>query len=397
MRPLAVLLLAFTLSGDATAAEEPPRWKIEAKGPIVADPKVDCQVRLPDDEPGAPAGALNAQIKVRGSSSQAYDKKSFALRFARPLAPSGLPADPEWILNAAFVDCSLMRHKLSYDLFRSLATPDRPRFAAQSRFVELDFNGRYHGAYLLMQPVSGRLLGFAAPKPADLTPAVLYKAVDHDANFGQPGHAGFDPREPDPTKGPVWAPLDELNRFVSQATDREFLDPAEGLGRRLDLANAVDFHLLVLLTSNLDGITKNFYLARAAATAADPRPRFFFVPWDYDATFGRNWDGSRVSPREWLSNRLFDRLWADPTTRDAFRRRWQELRAGPFQAEAIARQIDANAATLGPAIRRNEQRWKRIDHAAPRELTFEEDIRQMKVWTTERLTWLDAEIARRTR
>ena len=67
------------------------------------------------------------------------------------------------------------------------------------------------------------------------------------------------------------------------------------------------------------------------------------------------------------------------------------------QAEAIARRIDDNALALGPAIRRNEQRWKRIDYAAPRELTFEEDVRQMKAWTTERLAWLDAEIARRTR
>ena len=66
------------------------------------------------------------------------------------------------------------------------------------------------------------------------------------------------------------------------------------------------------------------------------------------------------------------------------------------QAEAIARRIDDNALALGPAIRRNEQRWKRIDYAAPRELTFEEDVRQMKAWTTERLAWLDAEIARRT-
>ena len=166
MRSLAALLLACTLPGDARAAEGPPRWTILAKGPIAADPKVACTVRLPAETPGGDAVALGALIKVRGSSSQAYAKKSFALNFDRPIAAAGLPADPEWILNAAFVDCSLMRHKLSYDLFRALATPDQPRFAAQSRFVELDLDGGYHGAYLLMQPVTGRLLGFAAPRPA---------------------------------------------------------------------------------------------------------------------------------------------------------------------------------------------------------------------------------------
>lgn len=392
MGRLAALLLASTAAGLAAADPEPPVWRITAAGPIAADPKVACTVRLAADAP-----ALAAQIKVRGSTSQIYDKKSFALKFERLLAPFDLPAADEWILNAAFVDCSLMRHKLSYDLFRAMGGPGRPRIAAQSRFVEVELNGRYHGAYLLMQPVSGRMLDFPPAGPTDRTPGVLYKAVDHAANFGAPGHAGFDAREPDPAKGQVWAPLDELNRFVSQSSDRDFLDPTEGIGRRLDLGNALDFHLLVLLTSNVDGITKNYYLARPAATADEPRPRFRFVPWDYDATFGQSWDGSRLGAKEWLSNRLFDRLWADPATRAALHRRWRELRAGPFQTEAIAALIDENTRALGPASRRNEQRWKKIDYAAPRELTFEEDVRRMKAWVAERLAWLDAEIARRSR
>lgn len=395
MRRLALLLLALASSRPTGAAEAPPVWRIEAQGPIAADPKVACTVRIVPDAAGAPAPSWTAQIKVRGSTSQIYDKKSFALKFERPLAPFDLPAAEEWILNAAFVDCSLMRHKLSYDLFRAMGTPAQPRSAAQSRFVEVELNGRYHGAYLLMQPVSVRMLGFVSKETEETIPAVLYKAVDHAANFGAPGHEGFDARGADPSKGPVWTPLDELNRFVSQASDHDFLDPKEGIGRRLDLANAIDFHLLVLLTSNVDGITKNYYLARRAATPQEPSPRFCFVPWDYDATFGQSWDGSPLGAKEWLSNRLFDRLWADPATQAAILRRWRELRQGPFRAEQIAAQIDANARALGPASRRNEQRWKKIDYAAPRELTFEEDIRRMKAWTIERLAWLDTEIGRR--
>ena len=83
--------------------------------------------------------------------------------------------------------------------------------------------------------------------------------------------------------------------------------------------------------------------------------------------------------------------------RTRFRQRWETLRAGPFRAEAIGDLIDANAQALGPAIRRNESRWKQIDYAAPRELTFDEDVRQIRAWTSARLAWLDAEIARRAR
>ncbi|GBL27859.1 hypothetical protein EMGBS8_18070 [Verrucomicrobiota bacterium] len=76
--------------------------------------------------------------------------------------------------------------------------------------------------------------------------------------------------------------------------------------------NAIDFHLLVLMTSNLDGITKNYNLIRAGSTTVTPNPKFSFVPWDYDGTFGRNWDSSPVDAKTWLSNRLFDRLLGNP-------------------------------------------------------------------------------------
>src|SRR5262249_5608493 len=154
----------------------------------------------------------------------------------------------------------------------------------------------------------------------------IYKAVDHAANFSSPGHAGYEQREPDPILKPYWGPLDEFNQFVSGASDLEFSDPRKGIAARLDIDNAVDFHLLVLLTSNGDGIRKNFIVARNAAPKAGPSPRFFFVPWDYDATFGRDWDATPVHPTAWLSNHLFDRLHRAAAFRKKFAARWKQLR-----------------------------------------------------------------------
>ena len=87
MRLTSLVLLALASLGAARAAEGPPLWRIEAKGPIAADPKVDCTVRLVADTPGTPATVLHAQIRVRGASSQAYAKKSFALKFTSAVAP----------------------------------------------------------------------------------------------------------------------------------------------------------------------------------------------------------------------------------------------------------------------------------------------------------------------
>lgn len=373
-----------------------PVLKIEAKDPIVPAPKVPCTLAF---LPGAASETetLHAAVRIRGATSQFYEKKSYALTLEIPAQWLGMRKSTQWILQAAAVDRSLMRHKLSYDLFRSLSSNDGKRYATASRFVEIQINGRYNGAYLLMERVDRALLELSRFDPAASSHACIYKAVDHTANFSHRGHDGYEQQEPEPEALAYWEPLDEFNQFVSRAPDPEFRDPEKGIAARLDLDNAIDFQLLVLLTSNTDGITKNFILARDAVLpdASAPVPRFFFAPWDYDATFGRNWDARPVTPDRWLSNRLFDRLHKDPAFRQQFAARWKQLREREFSVAAIHSLIDENVRTLGDAAQRNATRWRTLDGPYPDRLSFEQDVAQMKEWVTARVQWLDAEIARR--
>src|SRR4026209_484519 len=126
---------------NATVDFEPnlPLIFRDAKEQIVSDRKVPCTVKtLPP-----PGGETNASsplagvVRFHGATSQGYEKKSFGLTLDKPVGLAGLGESAHWVLNAAFVDRSLMRHKLSYDLFRLLSTSGSKRFAAASRFVEL--------------------------------------------------------------------------------------------------------------------------------------------------------------------------------------------------------------------------------------------------------------------
>jgi spore coat protein H len=364
---------------------------------IASEVKVPCTVRMtpPASASSGDTNVMTGLIRIRGASSQGYPKKSFGLTLNTPTRWLGMRESKQWVLNAAFVDRSLMRHKLSYDLFRSLSVSNALRFASASRFVEVNLNGRYHGVYLLMERVDRALLELRKYDSNAAGQACIYKAVDHSANFSQPGHAGYEQREPDVEDREYWEPMDEFNRFVSRASDTNFFHSETGIVSRLDLDNAIDFHLLVLLTSNMDGIDKNFIIARNAPTSAVPNPRFFFAPWDYDATFGRNWEASRVEPTEWLSNHLFNRLLSNDAYRQKFAARWKQLRNRQFSVANIERMIDENARTLGEAVKRNAFRWKTLDGPYPDRLAFEEDLKQMKGWIAARLEWLDKEIARR--
>jgi predicted nucleic acid-binding Zn finger protein len=339
---------------------------------------------------------LKGQIRIRGASSQAYEKKSFAFKLDEPARWLGLGKERDWILNAAFVDCSMMRHKLSYDLFKSLSVEGAQRLASSSRFVEIQLNGQYHGVYLLMERVERSLLGLQRFDKSATHHAVIYKAIDHGANFQQLGHGAYEQHEPEPELCEYWMPLDDLNQFVSNAPGTQFFDAKSGIGTRFDVDYAIDYHLFLLLTSNMDGNDKNFILARDAPTEAIPQPRFFFVPWDYDATFGRNWDGSIVEPNQWLSNHLFDRLLENVTYKKKYISRWRGLRKQQFSVQNISRMIDENSRTLGAAAARNERRWKGILAPNSGQLTFAEDLKQMKAWIALRTKWLDEELARRT-
>jgi spore coat protein H len=411
-RPLAALtasllsLCALSVpAGEGPALAQPkpdftpnlPLVLLDAAQSIGASTLVPVTVRVVP--PGTPVAAapqtLAARVRVRGASSQRYEKKSYAITLDQPARLLDLREDQNWILQAAYVDRSLMRHKLSYDLFAALATPEAPRYAARSRFVEVYLNGRYRGVYLLMERVDGPLLRMRGYHASDAAHACLYKAVDHAANFDQSGHEGYEQFEPNPATRAYWKPLEEFNQFISTASDAEFFAPDTGIAARLDLANAMDFHLLVLLTSNSDGITKNYYFGRDGQASGPVKQRWFFAPWDYDATFGRNWDGWPYPHNHWLSNHLFDRLMRQESYRRQFAARWQALRQGVYSTASVRRRMDDNVRTLGEAVRRNIARWPTIGGDYPDELTFEQDLAQMKTWIEKRGQWLDAEIARR--
>ena len=393
MRILPLFLFCVTCLGYEV--QNLPLLRLKVPGAIGDNPSAcTAQLILPAGAGASDQTPRTATIKLRGATSRIYNKKSLSLKLKKDANWLGLRPEKEWILNAAFIDFSMMRHKLSYDLFRSFGNERAPRFAAASRFVEVTLNDEYYGVYLLMEPVKDSLLGLSPGD--DKNPALLYKAVGNEARFEQPGHADFEQKMPDPDAQAFWGPLDDLNGFVSKASDKDFFDGRTGIGARLDIGNAIDFHLLVLVTSNIDGIIKNYLLARDAPSPRQPAPKFLFVPWDYDATFGRNWDGSRVGPDVWLSNRLFDRLMGNAFYRPLLIKRWQELRKNQLSEATLLRMIDENVRTLGPAAMLNQRRWRGIDGSNPADFTFAKDVAEMKAWVPQRLAWLDGELRRRT-
>lgn len=371
---------------------------IDTKGKPVLDRNfIECSINL------LVAGKTNLSdaktvfgvVRVHGAVSSSYPKKSYRINLTNDIQFLDLRKNSQWVLNAAFIDRSLMRHKLAYDLFLKMGTKEKPRYAAASRFVEVYLNDDYQGIYLLMERINRKLLNLRKFDTNNFTHSCIYKAVDHAANFDQVGYNGYEQQEPDIEKMQYWKPLQELNTFIATSKREVFFNPTNGIEAMVDIENAIDFHLLVLLTSNSDGITKNYFIARNGQIEPPQTEKFFFIPWDYDGSFGRNWDGSVYPHDVWLSNRLFDRLNESKEYRQRFAARYNELRRSVFSEESLFEMIDENVRTLGEAVKRNNMRWKDAQNYYPDRATFEQDVAHIRQWLQKRLKWLDEEINRR--
>lgn len=90
-----------------------------------------------------------AQVKARGNSSFDKPKKSFTLKFSKPVSLLGMPPGRKWLLIANFMDHSLLRNSLALTVARQTALAWTPAW----RLVNVVENGRYAGCYLACEKV----------------------------------------------------------------------------------------------------------------------------------------------------------------------------------------------------------------------------------------------------
>lgn len=96
------------------------------------------------------SGSLKS-IKGRGNSTWNYPKKPYQIKLAEKvdLLETGEKAEKEntWILLANYIDESLLRNQISFDLAAEFKLPYSPHGAS----VDLYYDGEYRGVYLLCE------------------------------------------------------------------------------------------------------------------------------------------------------------------------------------------------------------------------------------------------------
>lgn len=249
-------------------------------------------------------------IAYRGSHIRDFRKKSYHISFKKPSAYRNVK---EIHINAEYKDPSLLRNKLSLDFFNEIGC-----LSPKSQFVNIKLNGKNEGLYLELESVDENFL-----KDRQLPQGPIFYAVDGDANFSLMSDLDKDIKKSlkvgyELKYGETQDELYLQNMIIKINT----ISKAEFENEIMKYIN-VDQYLRwlagVIFTQNFDGFVHNYSLYQNSETRL-----FEIIPWDYDATWGRDVNG-KVMEADYLRIEGFNTLTARILDVKIFRRQYKNL------------------------------------------------------------------------
>ena len=361
----------------------------------------------------APTLTTRAGYRVRGSTSSGMPQLGFAMEFIdefnqeKALAPLGLPADSDWILYAPnSFDPVMIHNPFVHQLSRELG-----HWSPRTRFVEVFVvrgPGRvrdtyYNGIYVLEEKIKmskNRVdierVGAEDVQPPQVTGGYLFKfdrlgPNEAGLNAGGAGMVYVEPKEPAinvPQRAPQREYLTKFFTDFQRTLDGpNWKDATQGYRAFFDVEAGLDFHVLEVLSGNVDAIVLStyFYKPRNGKVTYGPH-------WDFDRALGST-DGRDDNPRQWNTGPFFGGAWwprmfSDVDFWQQWVDRWQELRRTHFSLTNLHGLTDRLTGELREAQPREYKRWG----LQPRGGSYQSEIDHMKRWLSNRVEFIDGQL-----
>ena len=329
-------------------------------------------------------------IEKRGSSTLRLEKNSFSFEFWRrnnwniteDREILEMREDDDWILDASYWDRSFMRNRVSHDLFLDMwkiPFDNDGKSTIAGKYVELFLDNEYFGIYILSERIDRKLLQLSKQK------SILFKAVSDQVEDQEKYRIKYPDEIERGGRQRAWDDLDELNTFIEFNNSESFQFEIKEL---VDIENVVNYQLLLFVTSALDNSARNYYLAR------NGEGKFFFAPWDMDATFGRFAFSSKRHHFKWIENFggsiLLTALMEEDFYKEMLKTRYFELRQNLFQKDALINRFEEYFSQLynSGAYQRNMDRWPITDEYFDDD-DYADDYIYIRSWISRRINKLD--------
>ncbi|MDI9461502.1 MAG: CotH kinase family protein [Saccharofermentanales bacterium] len=336
--------------------------------------KIWCDIKVIDNDAGKntpesePVFTSLATIKYRGNSSYyVFDKRQYRIEFYKdenrnrdyPLL--GMTKNSSWILNAPFLDRSLIRNRLIYGLAREIM-----HWGPDTRYCEVYLDGEYQGVYLAIEPIRndrGRLdmqrYGLLSGETAYLLRRERVGTKENPINsygiaIGETNNE-ITVSYPAPINITAaqkkWIETD-FNKFEKVLYSDYFRDPIIGYAAYIDVDNFVDYFLINELVMNIDGSHLSTYIYK------DIGGKIRLAAWDFNNAFNnypwKHYDTDRffLDDTNW-----FDRLLQDRSFSEKVVERYRYLRQHEWTDARLNGLIDGYVEELGEAVERNFSIW----------------------------------------
>jgi spore coat protein CotH/photosystem II stability/assembly factor-like uncharacterized protein len=318
-------------------------------------------------------------IKFKGNSTRYYAKKSYRVKTASSELYYGIR---QINFNSMYTDKSLLREKLSWDLFGELGT-----LAPTAMHAAFSINGESKGLFLLIPKVDKYLLQVNGRQSAPMYDASdLYTAADLTVQPDSLLKLYWDKEIGSATD---YTDLEAMTAAINSAPDGSFADTVR---RYFDTTSVLQWFAVNTLTMMGDSYNKNYLLYY---DTTKPSGRWTVIPWDYDLSWGRTGDLAVPYPASLLndgfaytfeplsgpSNVLKDRFMATPELWDGFRTYLAGILSTTFTEAHLWPRIDSLADLIRPDAAADPERWGTMTD-------FGEHVDALKYYVTARREYL---------
>lgn len=382
-------------------------------------------------------------INVRGRSSRAYDKVGYAIRLIDEnglnlkASVIGMDAHHEWALHGPFIDKSLMRNYMWYNISGEIMD-----YAPNVRFCEVMLNGEYMGLYVMTETVTAGdngarlslevnssdnnfsgyvaeivginkfrqslpdLYGDRAETPEYIAQLIAkadpehpnYKIFAPFSAYSFRTKVAFEiayPGRRNLTPELMEAIEQDLSDFQKKVYSYDYDDEKHGYRSEIDAESFIDYFLINEFTCNYDAGSLSTFIYR------DLDGKFRMCVWDFNSCCD-NFEFSFMENQAFQIQgaTFYNMMMRDEWFVEQIVKRYWYLREKYLNEDYLETYVDDVVSFLGPAVQRNFEKWgytfeeayDTLKPASRNPRSFEEAVEQLKRYYSERIEWMDKNI-----
>ena len=330
-------------------------------------------------------------IKGRGNYSWSSPKKPYTIKLAKETSLLGMKSAQTWTILSEYVDKTLIRDYLTFTLAADVGLEGSP----DCRFVDMFFNGKYNGTYLLSDSIQihENRVNIDPSTEAIFEAEAIYRHNDHTYCIDMLGgnhHNMY--KEPDSLEHD--AKLENLEGFKEffQEMQKSLKEGYWAYSQYIDVDSFINWYIVNELCKNYDsGFTSScFNFIKNGKLYMGP-------VWDYHTCYGNQNVATGLDPKGYhvRESPWYSILFKDETFHRLLCERWTQLRNDGV-IDNFLKRIDNTVNYISESVIENFKIWREALkenglRGRTSTYTYDDEIDYLINWVNRRIEWLDSE------